>query len=424
MRVLLVVASGLQLGYVGCYGNDWIDTPTLDGLAAEGVVFDQHFADQPDAAGARRAWRTGSYGLAPRDETAGAPPDLLALLRAAGVSTFLVRDGSRPATPEFAADWGKVLTVPPEGDDGTPLERTLEAAQLRLEKLAGRDGWLLCLELGTLLPPWDLPDDYRDRYCEPDDEDGEPIVPLTQPVTGPLDPADEATFLRLQRAYAAAVTYLDAGLDLLLEDLRERGQLDDLLVVVTTDHGQSLGEHGVVGPGRAWPHEELIHLPLLLRLPGCARAGRRVPHLTQAVDLMPTLLDAFGLPAAGGHGQSLWPLAHGRDEPARAYACAGLRCGGEVGWALRTPAWAFLLPVQAAGDDPPRLPRLYVKPDDRCEVNDVRQHHLELAEHLEQTLHAFAEATRRPGPLQPPPLRDVEAELAAADATSQEEEPG
>jgi hypothetical protein len=57
----------------------------------------------------------------------------------------------------------------------------------------------------------------------------------------------------------------------------------------------------------------------------------------------------------------------------------------------------------------PRGPQLYVKPDDRWEVNDVRQHHLEVAEHLEDVLRGFVSATRRPGPLLAPELRDVEA---------------
>jgi hypothetical protein len=56
---------------------------------------------------------------------------------------------------------------------------------------------------------------------------------------------------------------------------------------------------------------------------------------------------------------------------------------------------------------------LYVKPDDRWEVNNVLQHHQELGEHLEQTLHGFGTATRLPGPLQAPPLRDVKAEHVA-----------
>src|SRR6478672_1102760 len=48
MRLLVLEALGLHLGYLGCYGNDWVATPNLDRLAAEGVVFDAHFADQPD----------------------------------------------------------------------------------------------------------------------------------------------------------------------------------------------------------------------------------------------------------------------------------------------------------------------------------------------------------------------------------------
>ena len=47
MKALVIVANGLHLGYLGCYGNDWVATPNLDRLAAEGIVFDQHLADWP-----------------------------------------------------------------------------------------------------------------------------------------------------------------------------------------------------------------------------------------------------------------------------------------------------------------------------------------------------------------------------------------
>ena len=89
------------------------------------------------------------------------------------------------------------------------------------------------------------------------------------------------------------------------------------------------------------------------------------------------------------------------------YACSGSRIGEAVEWALRTPDWSFLLPLQPAPGDPLRGPQLYVKPDDRWEVNNVLQHHLELGEQLEKTLRGFVEAATRPGPLQPPPLNDV-----------------
>ena len=58
-KVLVLAVRGLHLGFLGCYGNDWVATPTLDRLAAEGVVFDLHFADCPGAA--PPTWETGRY---------------------------------------------------------------------------------------------------------------------------------------------------------------------------------------------------------------------------------------------------------------------------------------------------------------------------------------------------------------------------
>jgi arylsulfatase A-like enzyme len=405
MRVLVIVVRGLHVGYVGCYGNDWIDTPALDGLAAEGVVFDRHIADRPDPAGAAHAWQTGRYGIPPAEGDAPPvepEPDLASLLHAVGVELRRVH--------------------------------TAERAVAAVKRLAAQDRGLVWLELGALLPPWDVPDEFLEPYLqaeggEEEDEENEteaedePLEPLPDPEPGPLAPPEDVTFVRLQRTYAGAVTVLDGELGGLFEALGERSLLDDLLVVLTSDHGLPLGEHGVVGLCRPWPHDELIHLPLLVRLPGGAEAGRRVPALTQPVDLLPTLLDAFGLPPAPVHGHSLLPLARGEREQVRPYACAGLRVGDAVEWALRTPEWGFLLPVSPAQDGPPRVPQLYVKPDDRWEVNNVVQHHLELAEHLEQTLRGFVEATRRPGPLQAPGLRDVEADLAETTADADPNRP-
>jgi arylsulfatase A-like enzyme len=398
MKALVVVARGLQLGYVGGYGNDWIDTPALDRLAAEGVVFDQHFADRPDAAGARRAWRRGRHPFSPCDEQAAAGPDLLALLRGAGVTTFLLREERSSLPAEFTAGWDEILVVPPDAPEGA-----LGAVPLGLDRLAGRDNWLLWVESAALLPPWDEPDESHD----PGAEEEEALAPWTAPLPDTIDVEDDATFLRLQAAYAAAVHDFDAGLGSLCEELADRNLLDDLLLVVTTDRGFSLGEHGAVGDHRPGLYEELLHLPLLVRLPRGEEAGRRVPALTQPVDLMPTLLEAFGVPPPVVHGHSLWPLVRGKADRVRDYACSGLPYPTGWGWALHTPDWALRLPPPA---DAPRPPQLFVKPDDRWEVNDLRQHHLEWTERLEQTLHAFVQAARQPGPLRPPEMPDRDEE--------------
>jgi arylsulfatase A-like enzyme len=164
-----------------------------------------------------------------------------------------------------------------------------------------------------------------------------------------------------------------------------------------------------MGDCRSWLYEEVIHLPLIVRLPGGVQAGRRISALTQPIDLLPTLLEVFGLPVPPAiQGHSLWPLLRGQAEQVRAYACAGLRMGAATEYALRTPQWGFILPHGADADGPVRGPQLYVKPDDRWEVNNVLHHHQDLAEHLEQVLRGFVEASRRPGPLQPPELPDIE----------------
>src|SRR5205823_13407432 len=100
MRTLIISVRGFHLGYLGCYGNEWISTPALDRLAADGVVFDQHIADVPEASAARRAWRSGRYQLPAFDPNDAAPlrpgdSDLIEELRRHGVRTVLVPDGSR-----------------------------------------------------------------------------------------------------------------------------------------------------------------------------------------------------------------------------------------------------------------------------------------------------------------------------------------
>lgn len=332
----------------------------------------------------------------------------------------MIRDSSRAAPAGFGIGWDRVSEAVTSDSDVSKLEAALETWQPALEELAGTDSWLLWLELATLLPPWEVPSSYLEPYLvepgnEEEGEEPEELEPWLDPPLGLIDPADTLAFLRLQRTYAAAVTYLDAGLALVLQELEEQHLLEEVLLVVTSGHGFPLGEHGLVGLDRPWLHEELIHVPLLLRFPGKAEAGRRVAALTQSVDLPLTLLDLFGLPLPPAHGHSLLPLVQRKVPQVRAYACAGLRRGKAVEWVLRSPDWAFVLPLQGETEDPVRATQLYVKPDDRWEVNNVVQHHPRLAEHLEQTLRSFVAGTQRPGPLQPPPLRDVEAEIVPSE---------
>src|SRR5262249_22674547 len=153
----------LHPGYLGCYGNEWISTTALDRLAAEGVVFDQHFADVPEASAACRAWRSGRYQIPElgHEDTQGddtprsGEADLLQELRGHGVRTVLVADGSWPLPEDFITGWDRAEIVRSLSGEATFLEQTLETARAALGELAESDRWLLWVDLATLLPPWE-----------------------------------------------------------------------------------------------------------------------------------------------------------------------------------------------------------------------------------------------------------------------------
>ena len=100
----------------------------------------------------------------------------------------------------------------------------------------------------------------------------------------------------------------------MLHALDEWGIADETLVVFTSDHGEWLGEH--LRYGKGYPgHDCISRVPLLMRVPG-AKGGRRISGLVEGVDVVPTLLDACGVPAPPHlQGQSLWPVLRGGDAP-------------------------------------------------------------------------------------------------------------
>lgn len=374
MRTTLLAVHGLTPARLGCYGDEQWPTVHLDRFCQESVVFDQHFADVPSVAGARAALLYGRHPFP------ACPPaidaDLRALLRAQGIPSFLVTD-----QPDgFSAGWHDVFA---------DVDSALAA-------LADHERGLLILE-ESLLPPWSVPDDILATILEEDDESN--VDPCLQPAAGFLAPDDELEFQSLQLTAAAVIRDWDERFAMLLAVLLEQSWFDDSCLIVTAGRGQALGEHGVCGDFRPRLHEELVHLPLLVRLPRGEQGGRRVFHLTQTIDLAPTILALQGLPAPDSwHGHSLLPLCRGGGA-LREYACCGLQIGAATEYALRTPDAVVIVPESAPANDPPRGPMFFVKPDDRWEVNDLRQSNLDRAEALEKSLCAYVAASAQPGPL-------------------------
>lgn len=111
----------------------------------------------------------------------------------------------------------------------------------------------------------------------------------------------------------------------LMDKLDECGMLEDTMVMVTTDHGYFLGERDYMGKNYMHLYNELAHLPFIVHFPGDARAGEHAHQVTQAIDIMPTVLEAHGCAIPEEvRGVSLMPLMTDPDAPTREYALYGV----------------------------------------------------------------------------------------------------
>src|SRR5439155_10495775 len=115
--------------------------------------------------------------------------------------------------------------------------------------------------------------------------------------------------------YDGEIAAADEIVGRLVASLKRRGFYDDALIVLLSDHGEGLGDHGEQEHG-LFLYRETIRVPLIIRLPRNQSAGRRIGVPVQHIDLVPTILDWLGLPPQRGlRGRSLAPLVSGRAIP-------------------------------------------------------------------------------------------------------------
>ena len=112
-------------------------------------------------------------------------------------------------------------------------------------------------------------------------------------------------------AYTHALNkMIDDGVGRMMAALEERGLAENTVVMFTSDHGELLGDHGLIRKG-PMPYRQLLNIPLIISGAGHDK-GQVIPALTSHLDLMPTILDLARVDHAGGDGLSLMPLIRGR----------------------------------------------------------------------------------------------------------------
>lgn len=398
-NVLCIAVDAWHAGYVGAYGNTQLPTPGIDRFAARGVVCDRALVTGTDD--------DSAFGM--RDAAAAAMALAQALGQAGWQTTLLSDDGDAiaPITSDFHAQ----IAVPYEpasraatAIEGTQLFRLFAALGDALSDAAAQRSatqsdrpFFLWAQARGMNAAWDAP--YELRRLILDEDDPDPPHELVFPSRQLPPDVDPDELLGLRAAYAAQIAVLDGCLAALDDLLAESGLAQNTVVVLVGVRGFLLGEHGTFGLDRAPLHEELLHVPLVLRFPGDAHATLRLPQLATHADLVPTLCEACRVPApplsaaqTAARVASLMPLVESESGPWR--DCVVHRRGEES--AITTPAWRLRqTPTHAA---------LYVKPDDRWEVNDVATRCGDVAEKLLAHIQAAREAAARG---EPPPLDDV-----------------
>ena len=400
MNAICLVMDRLHAGYLGAYGNTWIETPTFDRLAAESFMFDQALIDTPDLERLYRSYWQGLHALCPQD--AAGRPTLPGLLREAGVSTTLLTDERLVRDHPLAIEFDDLVEIDPPWqpqmvDEGSLHETHLARCFVEiLDRLqTAEQPFLLWCHLGSLGTTWDAPLEFRKRYWE--EGDPEPSRSADPPEGQLEEDHDPDDVLGFSQAYAGQVSLWDACLEGLCEVLEEHKAVRETLVVLTSARGLPLGSHRRLGPCDDALYSELVQVPLLLRFPDRLGASDRSQALVEPADLWATLLDwwQLGDPRPTPSAASLMPLVRGQIATIRDRLVVA---GRTTERAIRTPAWH----LRAAAE-----PELFTKPDDWWEANNVAIRCREVVECLHDSLVQFEQTIRTGRVCDLPPLSDV-----------------
>ncbi len=305
-NVFIISVDTLRADHLGCYGYPRATSPVIDRLAVEGVLFERVFAPVPRTTPSLASMMTGLYprahGLMTLVHTLAPERITLAeVLAARGYATaafvppnVAANSGLNQGFATYSVHEGKTELDPAMRAEGIA---SAAAAWAEAHRGAPMFVWL------HLLDPH-----FRYRPPAPYDGQFDPAFTGTFDLYDRLDRGEvskgqvffqnDLTPRQLEHAvalYDGEIRYTDTAIGQYLDRLRAAGLLDGAVVVLTADHGESLGEHGYFFEHGEYLYDGTLRIPLILKLPGSNAAGRRVRGKAMIQDIMPTVLAAVGV---------------------------------------------------------------------------------------------------------------------------------
>ncbi|WP_120002884.1 choline-sulfatase [Nesterenkonia muleiensis] len=353
-NIVVIQADQMAAAALGAYGDQASRTPSIDALADQGAVFDRAYCNSPLCAPSRASMMTGRMPSDIEcydngDDFPASVPTFAHHLRAAGYHTALigrmhfigpdqhhgfeqrlttdvypadldmVPDWDRPleqrlqwyhdAAPVFTAGVSKA-SVQQDFDDEVGW-RSLRHLNDRVRADRATDEERPFLMVSSFIhphDPYEPPREHWDRFADvdiPGPRHPEPPSPDQDPHTSRLrqmsgfdtrEP-DIEDVRRARRAYYAAVSYIDDHIGRIRQRIEDLGLADNTVMIITSDHGDMLGEKGL------WykmsPYEQSSRVPLIISGPEHLIPRGRFAHPVSLVDLLPTLLEICGAAAPG-----------------------------------------------------------------------------------------------------------------------------
>ena len=349
---------------IGALGNPHVRTPTIDQLVAEGVAFTHAYCQSPICTPSRSSFMTGMYPGRVRNTRNGNesfpvfPPVITKLLDRAGyecglVGKFHLQSSGRRTEPRIDdgysywkfshaprddwteghdyADWvrtrGGDLDALRASEDHVPpeLHQTTWASERAIEFIRRRHDapWLLSVNIYDPHPPFIPPRSYLDRF-DPGSMPGPHFresdlaqqarlaaVEFQGQVKRPQDHEIES----IQAAYYAMISLIDDQFARILAALEETRERESTVIIFTSDHGEALGDHGLLEKGCRF-YDGLVRVPLVFSGPPALERDLRSPALVELIDKTATILDLAQVEIPEHvQGRSLLPILRGERSP-------------------------------------------------------------------------------------------------------------
>ena len=379
-NVILISIDTLRPDFLGNYGYPSATTPWMDRFRADATLYEVVVAHAPSTLMSHASIFSS---LLPEEHGASfasgsaLPEEVMTIaevMAAAGYRTAAVTGGAQ-MDDSFGVDQGFGVYAYTRSDS---FEETVDRASQWMASGAGP--FFLFLHTYEVHHPYEV-DRALTFLAEPRYSGRLPKLEISRALleqinAGELElgPEDHE---HIRALYAEEIRRMDSALGKLILTLRSMGSYDRAVIVLTSDHGEEFGEHGMMGWHSHSLHDELLRVPLLIKFPGAASAGQSVSGMARSIDIAPTILAAVGLEIPRQFGGV--DLARGEPPADRAMAKVDwpsreilTRNSGDLSVVgVRTERWKLLSLREAGRQVPLRLFDLDSDPEERVDVSSI-----------------------------------------------------